>query len=226
MPRTYLYKLTSDRGGAPCAPPPRAGETPLLTLSICKPAIRRTAQPGDHILGVTSRSLALREGYPLNAVIYAAVVDEALDAREYYAPRSCFRSRPDCIYRFHRANGTLNHSGNTPLHADPAYLARDIGHHPYYRNGRTLLSREFRYFGSAAPPIPQTLWSLQHIVNSLGQGHRVFSDQDDELREISQLLAAIWSLPTRYTAKTVTEEAAGHTPYSKTPVRSNASTSW
>ena len=212
MSRTYLYKLTSDRGGAPCAPPPRAGQTPLLTLSICKPAIRRTAHSGDRIVGLTSRALALREGYPLNAVIYAAIVDEALDARDYYAPRSRFRSRPDCIYKFHRTNGTLAHTGRTPLHADSAYRARDIGQYPYYRNGRALLSRDFRYFGCDAPPIPQTLWSLQQTSESLGQGHRVFTRSSSEMMELDDLFAILWALPTRHTAGSVAEEAAGHTP--------------
>ena len=217
MPRTYLYKLTSDRGGAPCAPPPRAGVAPLLTLSICKPAIRRTAQPGDRILGLTSRSLALREGYPLNAVIYAAIVDHALDAREYYAPRSRFRSRPDCIYTFHRTNGTLVHSGKTPLHADSAYHARDIGQYPYYKNGRTLFSKSFRYFGSSAPFIPQGLRSIQLVADTLGQGHRVFAILSPEAAELDKLFAALWIQPTRHTPLVVLEETAGHTPRLSAP---------
>ncbi len=211
MPRTYLYKLTSDRGGAPCAPSPRAGQAPLLTLSICKPAIRRTAQSGDRILGITSRSLILREGYPSNAVIYAATVDDALDAREYYAPRSRFRSRPDCIY------GTLVHSGKTPLHADSAYRARDIGQYPYYKNGRTLFSRNFRYFGRSAPVIPQTLPTLQQVAETLGQGHRVFTPSSPEATELDKLFAALWELPTRHTPPVVLEEAAGHTPRRSLP---------
>ena len=100
--RTYLYKLTSDRGGAPCAIPPTAHEQALLTLAICKPAIRRTAQPGDRILGITSHSLAHSDGYPLNSVIYAAIVREGLDARDYFSPS--YTHRPDCIYAFHRHN--------------------------------------------------------------------------------------------------------------------------
>ncbi len=212
MPKTFVYKLTSDRGGAPCAPPPRAGAAPLLTLSICKPAIRRTAQPGDRILGLTSRSLALREGYPLHAVVYAAIVSEALDARQYYAPRSRFRSRPDCIYEFHQRNGILSHTGRTPLHADEAYLARDIGQYPYYKNGRTLLSTDFRYFGAEAVPIPDLLWALQQMSESLGQGHRVYLGEGAEASELHTLFTSLWTRPTRFTAKAVLEEAYGHTP--------------
>lgn len=212
MPRTYLYKLTSDRGGAPCAPPPRPGEDPLLTLSICKPAIRRTAQRGDRLLGITSHSLANGEGYPLNAVIYAATVSGAHDARDYYAARSPFRHRPDCIYRFHRLNGTLAHTGKTPLHADPAYLPRDIGLYPYYRNARTLLAHDFRYFGPAAIPIPARLTQLLAITDALGQGHRVFTENDPAAPELDALFKHLWKTHTRHTATEVSGEAYGHTP--------------
>ncbi len=217
-PKTFVYKLTSDRGGAPCAPPVRAPQLPLLTLSICKPAIRRTAQPGDRLLGLTSRSLHLAENYPPNAVIYAAIVTEALDARVYYAPRSRFRSRPDCIYQFHRDLGTLTHAGRSPLHADPAYRARDLGQYPFYKNGRTLLSRDFRYFGPAAVPIPETLWSLLQMSAALGQGHRVFTGSAPELSELDTLFRQLWKVPTRFTPSRVDNEAAGHTPKSRVSI--------
>lgn len=210
--RTYVYKLTSDRGGAPSAPSPAPDEAPLLTLSICKPAIRRTAQPGDRILGITSRSLAESDGYPLNSVIYAAIVGAAVDAREYYAARSPFRHRPDCIYQFHRTNGTIEHNGRTPLHADPAYRSRDIGQYPYYKNGRTLLSREFRYFGAAAVPIPPRFERLTEVAESLGQGHRVFGERDPEQAEINALMGSLWKRSTRHTPKVVNDEAEGHAP--------------
>ncbi len=212
MSRTYLYKLTSDRGGAPSAPAPRPCEAPLLTLSICKPAIRRTAQPGDRILGITSRLLAQREGYPLNAVIYAAIVDDAVDAREYYAKESPFQHRPDCIYRFHRLNGTIEHSGQTPLHADPAYRSRDIGRYPFYKNGRTLLSRDFRYFGPAAVRIPVKHTGLNAIADSLGQGHRVFDPADPEQQEIDVLFRWLWKKTSRNGPAVVTDESYGHAP--------------
>lgn len=215
MPQTYVYKLTSDRGGAPSAPPPRAGESALLTLSICKPAIRRTAQPGDRLLGLTSHALAKSDGYPLDSVIYAAVVTAALDAREYYAARSPFLHRPDCIYRFHQINGTIDHGGRTPLHADPAYQARDVGQYPFYRNGRTLLCGDFRYFGAEAVTIPSRLGALRQMSEALGQGHRVFRDRDQEIAELDALFRMLWKRPTRFTSAVVTSETYGHAPRPK-----------
>jgi hypothetical protein len=166
-PRTYLYKLTSDRGGAPCATPPAPGEDPILTLAICKPAIRRTAQVGDRILGITSHALANAEGYPLCAVIYAALVEEGIEARDYFAPASPFSQRPDCIYEFHQQNGRAAHTGRTNLHRSPANLLKDLGAYPYYRNGRVLLAQNFRYFGSAAVPIPRRLHLLYAAAETL-----------------------------------------------------------
>ena len=129
--RTYLYKLTSDRGGAPCALEPEAGAEALLTLAICKPAIRRTAQPGDRILGITSHSLERTDGYPLGAVIYAAVVREGVEARDYFAPASPFTHRPDCIYEFHQRNGRVAHAGRSKLHAAETHMLKDLGRYPF-----------------------------------------------------------------------------------------------
>ena len=210
--RTYLYKLTSDRGGAPCAPPPAADAKPLLSLSICKPAIRRTAQPGDRIIGITSHALAGREGYPLKAVIYAAYVDRTVEPREYYSEAGEFRARPDCIYEFHQQNGRLSHSGRTRLHDDPAYEPRDIGRYPYYRNARTLLCEDFRYFGAAAVLIPDRLPLLRQASENLGQGHRVFDESAPEARELDALFRSLWKRPTCYTPASVDEEAPGHAP--------------
>jgi hypothetical protein len=211
--RTYLYKLTSDRGGAPCAPPPRPGEDLLLTLSICKPAIRRTAQPGDRILGITSHTLARNEGYPLLSVIYVACVTGALEPREYYAAQNNpFSHRPDCIYEFHQRNGKLAHNGRTPLHADTAYEARDVGRYPYYRNARTLLSTDFRYFGADAVAIPARCPLLLHAAEALGQGHRVFDEGSAEAREADALFKLLWKRPTGHTPAQVLAEARGHAP--------------
>ena len=210
--RTYVYKLTSDRGGAPCAPPPVAGESALLTLSICKPAIRRTAQVGDRLLGITSRALVDREGYPACAVIYAAHVSGALDFGSYYAFDSGFTERPDCVYALDAKTGALQHAGRTPLHAEPAYLRRDLGSEPHYRNARTLLCERFRYFGAQAVEIPVRLPLFRQVAESLGQGHRVFEEGDPESRELDTLFRLLWRMETRWTPAHVHEEAWGHAP--------------
>jgi hypothetical protein len=208
--RTYLYKLTSDRGGAPCAIPPAAGEAPLLTLAICKPAIRRTAQPGDRILGITSHALADAEGYPLCAVIYACVVTEGIEARDYFASASPFGARPDCIYEFHQQNGRAAHTGRSGLHRGEANLLKDLGRYPLYRNGRVLLARDFRYFGPGAVLIPARLPLLRTAAESLGQGHRVYRDETPESREADALFRHMWKRPTGHTPHVVDADAYEH----------------
>jgi hypothetical protein len=210
--RTYLYKLTSDRGGAPCAPPPRPGADPLLSLAICKPAVRRTAQPGDRILGLTSRVLEQRDGYPPLSVIYAAVITEVLDATAYYAPRSPFRTRPDCIYRYDRASGTLAHTGKTGLHADPRHRRRDLGREGLYENARILLSREFTYLGSSALVLDEHFTRLRELASALGQGHRVIAHGKDATLdgELTGLFRAISAQQSRFTPRNVHADAYDH----------------
>ena len=214
MPRTYLYKLTSDRGGAPCALPPAPDQPATLTLAICKPAIRRTAEPGDRILGLTSHSLAHSDGYNLNSIIYAAIVREALDARDYFTPD--YTHRPDCIYRFHQLNGTAAHTGRSNLHSAPEHILKDLGRYPFYKNGRVLLAHDFRYFGAEAVKIPARLTLLNHAADTLGQGHRVFTDRDPEQREADALFRHLFKRETLYTPTEVDSDAYDHTPRKRT----------
>ena len=190
--------------------PPASGEPPLLTLAICKPAIRRTAQPGDRILGITSHALANSDSYPLCAVIYACIVRKAVDAREYFAPASPFTARPDCIYEFHQQNGTASHTGRTNLHRNEANLLKDLGRYPFYRNGRVLVAGDFRYFGPRAIPIPPRLHLLYAAAESLGQGHRVYTEADPESREADSLFRALWKLPTAHTPAVVDADTYDH----------------
>lgn len=46
----YIYKLMVDAGGAPCV------YRNVLSLAICKPAIRSTCKEGDWILGFGSKN--------------------------------------------------------------------------------------------------------------------------------------------------------------------------
>ena len=202
--RTFLYKMISDQGGAPCAPRPHPGKPPLLTLAICKPAIRRSAEAGDWILGLTSRALEQRQGYPAGAVIWMGVVSEALDARTYYAERSGFRARPDCIYRFDPASGELRHDGGT-LHRAAEIQHRDIGRAPWFRNGRVLLCSKFRYFGAEALLLTAKTERLLRLALELGQGHRVLHGGSDDAvdRELEVLFTAAWQRETRWTPRRV-----------------------
>jgi hypothetical protein len=64
----YVYKLTTDDGGAPCI-----DGADLLSLAICKPFIRTTARKGDLIFGFAGKRLD-RD----NRLIYIARVTDVL----------------------------------------------------------------------------------------------------------------------------------------------------
>jgi hypothetical protein len=74
MSKLYLYKMTTDNGGAPCV---RDGK---LSLAICKPSIRTSARCGDFILGFAGNAL-----HKNNCLIYAAKVGRCVTGDEYYA---------------------------------------------------------------------------------------------------------------------------------------------
>ena len=144
MPKTYYYKLTIDNGGAPCV------QDHLLSLAICKPTIRRCAQPGDWVVGfgansfcVVSRQWPNGRPVPGNPLIFMArVTTKELDGT-YYLDGN-FSNRADCIYerqgtRFQRRNGALYHEA-------PERLQDDLGTHPNYPKSSALLSEDFRYF--------------------------------------------------------------------------------
>ncbi len=209
--KTYLYKLSYNDGRAPCAPEPEAGCELLLTLALCKPAVRRTAVAGDRILGVTSQSLAQTKGYPLHAVIYAAVVAGSMDASEYYAERSPYRARPDCLYVFDEGDGSFAPRDGTTVRDSPVMFRRDLGQVGSYRNARILVSRDFRYFSPEPVPIPDRFREIHALIEPLHQGHRVNHPESRE-RELDALFRLLWKKTTRYTPSIVDSEAQGYFP--------------
>jgi len=155
-PKIFVYKMTTDNGGAPCV---LGGK---LSLAICKPMIRRKASEGDWIIGLGGKKLGV-------GIIYIARVT-GTTGKAYYQDRR-FAGRPDCIY--HQRGGALTRKKTAAYHADPANMATDIGAAPDYSNARVLLSSEFRYFGNLKEPIPD---EFQSFADSIGRGHRVNHD--------------------------------------------------
>lgn len=163
MSRIYFYKLTVDDGGAPCV------EMGLLSLSICKPMLRRTAEHGDIVIGFAANSL-----HADNRLIYVARVNEKLKNGDYYRPGN-YNGRADCIYewrggRFAQRTGAL-------YHGSAGDLEHDLGQHPDYPRANTLLSREFCYFGASGSDAYKKAFPLvARAVAALGRGHRVHHD--------------------------------------------------
>lgn len=164
MPNIYFYKMTADNGGAPCV------DGGLLSLAICKPMIRSTADVGDLLFGFAANSL-----HRDNCLIYVARVTRKESGGGYYYKREYAR-RGDRIYgrrndRFYRRPGAQYHQG-------PGNLAHDLGNFPGYNRANVLLSTDFRYFrtsGSARYKGDYTL--IAKAVKELGRGHRVHLDE-------------------------------------------------
>ena len=171
MPRIYFYKLTADNGGAPCV------RDMLLSLAICKPMIRSTAEPEDLIFGFAANSL-----HDDNRLIYIAQVWRKIRDGDYYR-ETRFRNRADRVYewrsdRFAWCSGALHHG--------PEDLFHDLGRPPHYKKANVLLSRDFRYFGGDGTNGYKSHFPLvKRAVEQLGRGHRV--RHAEQLR--AQLLA-------------------------------------
>lgn len=76
----YSYILKHDNGAAPN---PFWG---VCTVTICKPAIRRTAQIGDWVIGTGSKNTKLQDGkiYDLaDSLVYAMKVTDKKTLKEY-----------------------------------------------------------------------------------------------------------------------------------------------
>jgi hypothetical protein len=83
--RVWSYVITSDRGSAPNF------EAPAVTLTVCKPRIRRSARIGDLVLAFNARTLS-RNPHPLR---WAGVVSEAIPLEHYWTDARFRAKRQD-----------------------------------------------------------------------------------------------------------------------------------
>lgn len=161
--RMFVYKIIEDSGGAPCV------ERNLLSLTLCKPGIRRSAVVGDWIFAFGSNNED-----PQNRLVYVARITEKILDGEYYE-RSAFSSRGDCIYRRQR-NGRFVLRPDARFHNDEDVDLRDydLGEPTGYQSAIALLSNDFRYFGkNGNDDWKGSSPALKRMVESLCQGHRV-----------------------------------------------------
>ncbi|MCS7468516.1 hypothetical protein NZK35_17830 [Stieleria sp. ICT_E10.1] len=178
-PRCYVYKVIVDSGGAPCV------YRNLLSLAICKPAIRRTAKVGDLVFGFGGNN----EQIPNRLVYIAEITEKSTGGDYYYEPR--FAKRPDCIYRW-TAGDELVLKDDAKFHQHADARPRDVGRYSRYGNASVLLSKDFRYFGaSATDDWKRSYPTITKLVEGMGQGHRV--NHGPRLsEELLELKAEMW----------------------------------
>ncbi len=165
----------------------------LLSLAICKPRIRSTAERGDWIFGFAANSLDQD-----NRLIYIAQVTEKICNGDYYRQK-CFVSRADCIYQLHGDKYVWRCGA---LHHGPEHLVHDLGKPPDYKNISVLLSREFRYFGKEGTAEYKSRYRLlKQAVEGLGRGHRVNCKKALK-KELMALKEEVWK---KYSKKVLGE---------------------
>ncbi len=170
MPTLFTYIIPIDDGAAPN---PFDG---ICTLAICKPAIRRTARPGDWVVGLGS--INAPSGDLSGHVVYAMRVDERYTLAEYdrLAPAhwplripditspNIDRRLGDCIYDYSSGDPQQR-----PGVHGPENVTTDLG------GVNALVSEHFYYFGNSARALPPG--RLRNIVHQ-GRGHRSKANSD------------------------------------------------
>lgn len=175
MKRIYSYVLRFDDGGAPN---PFWG---TCTLTICKPAIRRTARIGDWVIGTFSKNSKLKDGkkYDLSdSLVYAMKITNKLTLEQYdqYCTENLKEKIPswfnkdwrkrmgDCIYDYSNQTEPNLRKG---VHNE-SNIERDLS------GNNSLLSTEFYYFGEEPRIIPE---NLKRIIKK-NQGHLRIENAD------------------------------------------------
>ena len=148
--------MTTDNGGAPCS------YRSVLTLAICKPKIRSTAEENDWIVGFGGKDLNER-------LIYVAQVNQKLKDGEYYKNDKYFK-RPDCIYRWDPGGQKYYWLNGKKYHPSGANLNHDLD------NGKALvlLSQYYSYFGNLGTSQYKAKYpEIKKHIETLKQGHRI-----------------------------------------------------
>lgn len=154
--KVYAYVIANDSGTAPNFEPP------FVTLAICKPRIRRTANIGDFVVAFTGRTV----GTEPHAVCWAGRVIEKLTFSEYWEdarfkgkkPHSS--STPDNIYR---PIGDVLELQANPAHAEDQ-AAHDLS------GEYVLVFKPAWHFGRNGPILPEH-FHLRMVGSR--RGHRV-----------------------------------------------------
>ncbi len=162
--KLYSYIVVNDTG---FAPNPFWG---FCTLADCKPVIRRTADNGDWVVGLSPKANG-------NKIIFAMEVNEILSFAKYFNDKRFKKKTPDfkkklVIYKSGDniyqplSNGKFKQIQS--MHSKNKSTTENLNTKKSDLSGENvLISTNFFYFGSKAKEMPNNLKSL--IV---GRGHR------------------------------------------------------
>lgn len=158
--RIFSYIVVHDTGFSP---------NPfhsLLTLACCKPLIRRTANVGDIIVGLSSRS---------ERIVYATQVAEVIGFEEYWADPRYQARRPvmDSPQIVYRAGDNIYEPVPGGYRQLPSFHSNRNGSEDAglkrtdLSGNHVLVCERFTYWGRSGPALPEELQFL-----AVGRGHR------------------------------------------------------
>ncbi len=171
--RVYSYIVAKDGG---FAPNPFHG---FCTLACCKPKIRATAQPGDLIVGLTSRGEGVTYAMKVSAVLGFA---DYWRGERYEVKRPIFKS-PTKLRRMgdniYEPDGSGGFRQLPSAHSQRAG-SEHSGNKEHDLDGfNVLVGDRFVYFGVEAPALPGALAFLR-----VGRGHKC-QFTDDHVAEVN-----------------------------------------
>lgn len=135
----------------------------FCTLANCKPAIRRKANVGDWIVGLTTKQKG-------NKIVYAMEVNEILSFYKYFNDKRFTKKIPDYTLRtIHKRGDNIYkplESGGYQLYQQLQSMhSNGVNENPCSKckdlNGKNvLISDNYYYFGSKAIDLPSDLHDL------------------------------------------------------------------
>lgn len=163
--KLFSYIVTHDAGFAP---------NPFgryCTLACCKPKIRKTAQKGDWIVGLSPKA----DG---NRIVYAMQVEKILTHDKYYKDSRFAAKKPDYStgkIKNKCGDNIYKYLSNGEYRQLPSYHSNKKNRETEDSEAKehdlsginVLISKKFYYFGSQAIPLPKKLCGLKVL-----RGHR------------------------------------------------------
>lgn len=180
--RIFSYIVTSDSGFSP---------NPFwdyCTLACCKPAIRRTAEMGDFVIGISPKGQKHKVVYVMKVTENPVTFGEYFTDERFlskipdYRKKGAVYQRGDNIYRPH-GNGEyrqLPSRHSSGIYENSESKKRDLS------GERVLVSDKFTYFGRDAIDLPG---DLQCLIATRGHKCRF----DESVKE--RFLAFVDTLP-------------------------------
>ena len=188
--RVHTYVIAVDSGAAPNY------DKPFTTLAVCKPRIRKKAQPGELVLAFAGAKLNAHEPH---TVVWAGIVKEKLSFADYWNDQRFAGKKPACWNTDNSCKQQNDcHRTGQCAHPDNFYRPVDGGllwvvnpvHGPedaqHDTNGQYVLALDPSWhFGANGPPLPA---SFDLRMTHGRRGERIADLTDAEWRRLKAWL--------------------------------------